>query len=140
MAGRPFRFIVRTPHETVLDTAASAVRVLTESGHVGIRPHMEPVVLPIEAGLAVMSLDGRVTLIGSAGGVLSSNGRDVTLFTPLAVLGTDPVAIQRALDEALAAPDAELAARARLGKLEGRILAELRRGPYDGVPGAGERR
>lgn len=140
MVARPFRFIVRTPHETVLDTAASSVRVLTESGHVGIRPNMEPVVLPIEAGLAIVRADGGVTLVGSAGGLLSSNGREATLFTPLGVMGTDPVVIQRALDEALAAPDAELAARARLGKLEGRILAELRRGPQDGRPGAGERR
>ena len=140
MAATPFRFIVRTPHETVLDTAATSVRVLTETGHVGIRQHMEPVVLPIEAGLAIVRADGRVTLVGSAGGLLSSDGREATLFTPLGVVGTDPVAIQRALDEALAAPDAELAARARLGKLEGRILTELRRGPHDGAPGAGERR
>ena len=140
MVARSFRFIVRTPHETVLDTAASSVRVLTESGHVGIRPHMEPVVLPIEAGLAIVRVDGRVTLVGSAGGLLSSNGREATLFTPLGVVGTDPAAIQGALDEALAAPDAELAARARLGRLEGRILAELRHGPLDGPPGAGERR
>lgn len=140
MVARPFRFIIRTPHETVLDTAASSVRVLTESGHVGFRPRMEPVVLPIEAGLAIVRADGRVTLVGSAGGLLSSNGREATLFTPMGVVGTDPVAIQRALDEALAAPDAELAARARLGKLEGRILAELRRGPLDGPPGTGARR
>ena len=140
MVGPPFRFIVRTPHDVVLDAPATTVRVLTETGHVGIRRHMEPVVLPIEAGLAIVRADGRVTLIGSAGGVLASNGREVTLFTPLAVVGTDPVVIERALDEALTAPDAELAVRARLGKLEGRILAELRRGPHDSAPGAGGRR
>ena len=134
MLGPLFRFIVRTPHETVLDAQASAVRVLTESGHVGIRRDMEPVVLPIEAGLAVVRADGRVTLVGSAGGLLTADGREVTLFTPLAVVGTEPVAIQRALDQALAAPDSELAVRARLSKLEGRILAELRRGPQDGPP------
>ena len=132
MPARLFRFIVRTPHDIVLDAQASAVRVLTESGHVGIRRDMEPVVLPIEAGLAIVRADGRVTLVGSAGGLLTADGREVTLFTPLAVVGTDPVAIQRALDQALAAPDSELAVRARLSKLEGRILAELRRGPQDG--------
>ena len=140
MAGGPFRFIVRTPHETVLDTPATCVRVLTESGHVGIRRHMEPVVLPIEAGLVIVRADGHVTLVGSAGGLLSSDGREATLFTPLGVTGSDPIAIQRALDDALAAPNSELDLRARLGKLEGRILAELRRGPHDGLPGAGERR
>ena len=140
MVARPFRFIVRTPHDVVLDTPATSVRVLTETGHVGLRPRMEPVVLPIEAGLVLVRADGRVTLIGSAGGLLSFDGREATLFTPLGVVGTDPVAIQRALDDALAAPDSELAVRVRLGKLEGRILAELRRGPRDGPQGAGERR
>lgn len=140
MVARPFRFIVRTPHDVVLDTPATSVRVLTETGHVGLRPCMEPVVLPIEAGLVLVRADGRVTLIGSAGGLLSFDGREATLFTPLGVVGTDPVAIQRALDDALAAPDSELAVRVRLGKLEGRILAELRRGPRDGPQGAGERR
>ena len=140
MVARTFRFIVRTPHDVVLDTPATSVRVLTETGHVGLRPHMEPVVLPIEAGLVLVRVDGRVTLIGSAGGLLSFDGREATLFTPLGVVGTDPVAIQRALDDALAAPDSELAVRVRLGKLEGRILAELRRGPREGPAGAGERR
>ena len=140
MAAHPFRLIVRTPHDVVLDTPATSVRVLTETGHVGLRPRMEPVVLPIEAGLVLVRADGRVTLIGSAGGLLSFDGREATLFTPLGVVGTDPVTIQRALNDALAAPDSELAVRVRLGKLEGRILAELRRGPRDGPQGAGERR
>ena len=139
MVDRLFRFIVRTPHDTVLDAQTSAVRVLTESGHVGLRPQMEPMVLPIDAGLIVARADGRVTLVGSAGGLLSFDGREGTLFTPLAVAGTDPVAIQRALDAALAAPDSELAVRARLGKLERRILGELRRGPQDRSPTTRER-
>ena len=140
MARRLLRFIVRTPHDTVLDAQASGVRVLTESGHVGIRRQVESVVLPIEAGLVVVRADGRVTLVGSAGGLLSADGREATLFTPRAVVGTDPIAIQRALNEALAAPDSELTVRARLGKLEGRILAELRRGPQDHPPSAREHR
>lgn len=140
MAARSLRFIVRTPHETVLDTAATSVRVLTETGYVGIRHHMEPIVLPIEAGLAVVRANGHVTLVGSAGGLLSSNGRETTLFTPLAVVGEDPAAIQQTLDATLAEPDAELAVRAKLGRLEGRILAELKRRPQDAVPAAGERR
>lgn len=126
MADRFFRFVVRTPHDIVLDTQASSVRVPTETGYVGIRQHMEALVLPIEAGLVVVRLDGRVTLVGSAGGLLTADGGQATVFTPLAVVGTDPVAIQRALDDALAAPDSELAVRAKLGKLEGRILTELR--------------
>ena len=140
MVARSFRFVVRTPHEVVLETPATAVRVLTETGHVGLRQHMEPVVLPIEAGLVLVRADGRVTLVGSAGGLLSFDGREATLFTPLGVVGTDPATIERALDDALAAPDSELAVRVRLGKLQGRILAELRRGPHDGPHRAGEQR
>ena len=140
MVARSFRFIVRTPHDVVLETPATAVRVLTATGHVGLRQHMEPVVLPIEAGLVLVRADGRVTLVGSAGGLLSFDGREATLFTPLGVVGPDPATIQRALDDALAAPDSELAVRVRLGKLQGRILAELRRGPHDGPHGAGEQR
>ena len=140
MMGTAFRFMIRTPHETVLDTPATAVRVLTDSGHVGIRMHMEPIVLPIEPGLVLVRADGHVMFVGCAGGLLSSDGREATLFTPLGVVGTDPVAIQRALDDALAAPNSELAVRARLGKLEGRILAELRRGPRDLPRRTGERR
>ena len=140
MPGGQFRFIVRTPHETVLDVAVTSVRVLTENGHVGLRPHVEPMVLPVETGLVLVHTGEGVTFVGSAGGLLSSDGREATLFTPLGVVGTDPVAIQHALSAALNAPDSELAVRARLGKLEGRILTELRRGPDDGAPRAGERR
>lgn len=139
MASSPFRFIIRTPHETVLDTSAISVRLLTETGHVGVRGHMEPIVLPIEPGLALVRADGHVTFVGSAGGLLSSDGRQATLFTPLAVVGTDPTAIQRTLDEALAAPNSELAVRARFDKLERRILAELKRGPQDGLRSGGAR-
>ena len=115
------------------------MRLLTETGHVGVRGHMEPMVLPIEPGLALVRADSHVTFVGSAGGLLSSDGRETTLFTPLAVVGTDPTAIQRALDEALGAPDSELAARARFDKLERRILAELKRGPDDGLRSGGAR-
>lgn len=139
MAVPLLRFIVRTPHATVLDVPATSVRVLTETGHVGIRQRMEPIVLPIEAGLVLVRTGESVTLVGAAGGLLSSDGRDVTLSTPVGVIGTDPAAVQRALNNALAAPDSELAIRARLGRLEGRILTELRRGPHDGPPRAGER-
>ena len=140
MVGSSFRFIVRTPHDVVLDTRATSVRVLAESGHVGIRAHMEPIVLPIESGLLLVRGEGRVAFVGSGGGLLFSDGREATLLTPLAVTGMDPIAIQGALDDMLAAPDGELVFRTRLGKLEGRILAELRHGPSDDRPGTGERR
>ena len=127
----PLRLVVRTPHRTVVDGAATSVRVLTETGHVGIRRHMEPVVLPVEAGLVLVRDGAAVTLVGIAGGLLSSDGREVTLFTPLAVVGTEPAVVQARLNDLLAAPDSELAIRSKLGRLEGRILSELRRAPHE---------
>lgn len=129
MANPYLRVVVLTPHETVLDVSARSVRVPTASGHVGIRPHGEPMVLPVETGLALVHTAAGVTFVGSAGGLLWSDGRVATLFTPVGVAGPDVVAIQRALGDALAVPDAEIAIRARLGRLESRILFELRRDP-----------
>ena len=134
------RFIVRTPHEIVFDAPVTSARVLTETGHVGIRPRMERVVLPIEAGLILARTDGGGAFMGSAGGLLSSDGIVATLFTPLGVVGTDPTVIQRALNQALTDPDSELAFRAKLGKLEGRILTQLHRRPGEPPILVGEHR
>lgn len=134
------QFTVRTPHEIVFDAEVRSVRVLAETGHVGIHPHMEPLVLPVEAGLVLVRTDDGITFVGSAGGLLSSDGVRVTLFTPLGVIGTDPVAIRHALDQALAEPGSEFAVRAKLGKLEGRILTELHGQAGERPLLAGERR
>jgi F0F1-type ATP synthase epsilon subunit len=125
MAAGTIRFTVRTPREVVFDAEVRSVRVVTETGQVGIRPRMEPLVLPVEAGLALARTDDGVRFVGSAGGLLASDGTQVTLFTPLGVGGTDPVEIRHVLDAALTEPGSEFAVRAKLGKLEGRILTEL---------------
>lgn len=122
-----FRFIVQTPHEVVCDETVRSVRVLTDTGHVGIRAHMEPVVLPVKAGLVVLREESEVKFLGSAGGLLSFDGHEATLFTPLGVVGADATSIEQTLEHALGEPDSELAIRASLGKLEDRILTELRR-------------
>ena len=88
------RFIIRTPHDVLFDAAVRSVRVRTDTGHVGIRPKMEPVVLPIEAGLVIVRTGRAVELVGSAGGLLVWDGNEATLFTPLGVAGTDPTVIQ----------------------------------------------
>jgi len=132
------RVVIRTPHALELDVTARSLRVLTESGQVGLRRGMEPVVLAVEAGLVVIRTDEGIRFVGAAGGLLSCDGRQATLFTPLAVTGEDPAAIATALDQALAEPGSELALRTTLDRLEGRILTELRhrsasrpRGPAD---------
>jgi F0F1-type ATP synthase epsilon subunit len=120
------RVVITTPHEMVLDATARSLRVVTETGQVGLRPGMEAVVLAVEAGLVLVSTDHGVRYVGSAGGLLSSDGARATLFTPLAVTGDDPAAVTTALDAALAEPGSEMALRATLGKLEERIVSELR--------------
>jgi F0F1-type ATP synthase epsilon subunit len=140
MAASTVRFVVRTPHEVVFDADVRSVRVLTDTGHVGVRPRMESLVLPVEAGLVLVHTRDHVAFIGSAGGLLSSDGALVTLFTPLGVVGTDPAAIRASLDQAFAEPGSEFAVRARLGKLEGRILAELHTQPSQRPLLVGERR
>jgi F0F1-type ATP synthase epsilon subunit len=119
------RVVIRTPHEIALDARARSLRVLTDTGHVGIRRGMEPVVLAVEAGLVLVRTDEGTRFIGAAGGLLSCNGSEAALFTPLAVSGDDAAAITDALDRALAEPGTELALRAAFDRLEGRILTEL---------------
>jgi F0F1-type ATP synthase epsilon subunit len=130
---------MRTPHDVIVDVPLTSVRVLTETGHVGLRPRMEPVVLAIEAGLLLLRADHGTRFAGSAGGLLSCDGLQATLFTPLGVAGDDAAAVRAALDRALAEPGAEQKVRAALDKLEGRILTELRRQPetHAGAPGGG---
>jgi F0F1-type ATP synthase epsilon subunit len=129
MPNATLRFIVRTPHEVTFDAPITSARLLTETGQVGLRGRMESIVIPVEPGLLVVRAKGAVTFIGSAGGVLASDGRQATLFTPLAVVGNEAVTVQQAIDRALAEPDSEMAARVTFGKLEGRILTQLRRRP-----------
>ena len=137
MTTTAFRFIVQTPHATVLDTQANSVRVVAESGQVGIRSRMEPMVLPIEAGLALVQTSSGITFVGSAGGLLFADRRGVTLYTPLAIGGGEAASVQRQLNERLADPDSEIAVRAKFGRLENRILSELRHDRPDGVSSRG---
>ena len=140
MSDAALRFVVRTPHEIALDASITSVRLRTETGLVGLRARMEPIVIPVEPGLLVVRAKGTVTFVGSAGGVLASDGRQATLFTPLAVVGNDAAAVQQAIDRALAEPDSEMAVRVTFGKLEGRILTQLRRRPGEPPVLAGESR
>lgn len=120
------RVVIRTPHELVVDIPARSLRVRTETGHVGLRCRMEPVILAVEAGLVLIRTDAGVRFVGAAGGLLSCDGQQATLFTPLAVTGNSADDIKTALDRALAEPGSEVALRAAFDRLEGRILTELR--------------
>lgn len=139
MSDARLRFTLRTPHDVIVDAPVTSARVLTETGHVGLRARMEPVVLAIEAGLVLLRVDGGTRFAGSAGGLLSCDGVQATLFTPLGVVGDDATAVQASLDRALAEPGAEQKVRASLDRLEGRILSELRRQPAASAAAAGGR-
>ena len=140
MSDAVLRFVVRTPHEVAFDASITSARFRTETGQVGLRGRMEPIVIPVEPGLLVLSTKSAVTFVGSAGGVLASDGHQAHLFTPLAVVGNEAAAVQQAIDRALAAPDSEMAVRVTFGKLEGRILTQLRRRPGEPPVLAGESR
>lgn len=125
--------IVRTPAEVVLECETSSVRIPTETGQVGLRRGAEPMVLAVEPGLVLVRAGNRFTFVGTAGGLLRSDGHAASVLTPLAVAGTDEGEVLAALDQALATPNAELEARAMLGRLQGSILRELR-GEHRGLP------
>ena len=124
-----FQFMVRTPHEVALflDNVRS-VRVPAESGHVGLRPDVEPSVIAVEAGLVLAhTVEGHTVFVGTAGGLLLCDRVQVLLLTPLAVAGNDRDAIVSQLQAAISEPNEEMRARAMLGKLEEEILGEMRR-------------
>ena len=120
------RFVVRTPHAVVLEIDAHAVRVPTDSGHVGLRPRAEPLVLGVEPGLVSIRDVATTTFAATAGGLLELDRSGATLFTPLAIAGADPDDVVRALERALSEPDGDVAVRRRLAQLEQGIVGELR--------------
>ncbi|MCA9134799.1 MAG: hypothetical protein KDA45_16640, partial [Planctomycetales bacterium] len=122
------QFIIRTPKETVVDEPFNSLRVPTQSGQVGLRPWGEATLLAVEPGLIVLKSDSKVRYAGSAGGLLHSDGRSASLLTPLAVVGDDLPSVSRQLDDLLSAPSEEAEVRRMLGRLETRILRELRSG------------
>ena len=124
----PLKLVVRTPREIVIETHVSSIRVPTETGQVGVRWRVEPLVLAVEPGLVLIRRDESYTFVGTAGGLLRCDGVVASLLTPLAVSGDDEDAVINALEEALALPSVEMEARATLGRLQNSILHELREG------------
>lgn len=128
MNANQLKLIVRTPREIVLELGVSSVRVPTETGQVGVRPHGEPLVLAVEPGLVLVRKVDAFRFVGTAGGLLRCDGVTASLLTPLAVSGEAEAAVLAALEKALAQPSVEMEARATLGRLQSSILHELRQG------------
>ena len=126
------RLCIRTPHGMVLERDVHSVRLPTETGQVGLRSNRESIVLVVEPGLIIITLDGRTTYACSAGGLLRMSGKEAELYTPYALGGDSPESVMAELDRQLAVPDSDLAVRRRLGELEQRIMRELTQSPRQG--------
>lgn len=126
MSTRLLHVIIRTPQETVVEQDVVALRVPTQTGQVGLRPGSEPSVLAIDAGLIVLRLSDGMRFAGTAGGLLHTSREAASLLTPLAVVGDDVESVSRQLDLLLSVPSEEMEVRRTLGRLETRILQELR--------------
>ena len=119
------KLIVRTPREVVVETDARSIRVLTETGHVGLRPKMESVILTVEAGLALVHRENSFLFLGTAGGLLKCDGTVATLLTPLAVAAENQESVMRELQKQLSEPKAELAVRTTINNIQSSILTEI---------------
>jgi F0F1-type ATP synthase epsilon subunit len=128
MSERQLKLVVRTPREVVVELRVLSVRVPTETGQVGLRARVEPLVLAVEPGLVLVRREDAYQFVGTAGGLLRCDGCIASLLTPLAVSGDDEDAVLNALEEALAQPSVEMEARETLGRLQSSILRELRQG------------
>jgi F0F1-type ATP synthase epsilon subunit len=134
MRGRTVHFVVRTPRGIVADLEVQSLRVPTDTGQVGIRPGVEAAVTPVEPGLVLARAAERLHFIGTAGGLLRTDGSEAELLTPVAVLGDDAAAAVAAVDEALAGADPERDLRQAIERLETGLRREVR-----GVDGGARR-
>ncbi|PQO25626.1 hypothetical protein C5Y96_22655 [Blastopirellula marina] len=117
--------IIRTPRAIIFEGRVDSLRVASETGQVGIRPRMEPLVLAVEPGLVLVKSSGQTTYAGTAGGLLRCDGKQAHFLTPLAVYGSELETVASQLEAALDSPSVELEARETLGRLERSILREL---------------
>jgi F0F1-type ATP synthase epsilon subunit len=116
---------IRTPHEVAFDGAVRSARVPVETGQVGLRPRVEPMLLAVEPGLIILRLEGNDRFAATAGGLLISEPALTVLYTPFAAVSSSGQEVIDALERAFEKPDSDLAARRELGELEKHILREL---------------
>jgi F0F1-type ATP synthase epsilon subunit len=125
MTPQTLHVTIRTPRETIVDQKVVSMRVLTKTGHVGIRPRSEPTVMAVEAGLILLRTKDGMRYAGTAGGLLHTHREAASLLTPIAVVGDDVQSVSNQLDTLLSEPNEEMDVRKTLGRLEKRILQEV---------------
>ena len=123
--GETLHVEIRTPHEVVFDGAVRSMRVPVETGQVGLRPKVEPLVLAVEPGLVILRPGDGDRFAATAGGLLMSEPSTTVLYTPFAAVGSSGPEVLDTLERMLETPDSDLAARRELDELERHILREL---------------
>ena len=118
--------IIRTPLQEVVRMDVESLRVITETGQVGLRPRMESVVLAVEPGLAILHPVDGILFVGTAGGLLRCDGRMAMLLTAVAVAARDEQAVIAALTSQLEQPTAEMEIRNMINNIQTSILNELK--------------
>ncbi len=78
-----------TPERTVLETEADLVSAKTTDGYVGIKPRHIPLVSPLDIGVLEYTTGGQKHKIAVMGGLLSTDGKSVTILSDAAELGDD---------------------------------------------------
>lgn len=124
---------VRTTQGVAFEAPVRSLRVLTDTGQVGLRPRAERTALSVEPGLVLTDGPGGLCFVATAGGLLRCDGHEAVLLTPLAVAGTSAPTVRAELEAALRGASADLELRNVLQRLESGLLHELRRA----APGSG---
>lgn len=128
MADATLKLEVLTPQELAAELEVRSLRVPTDTGQVGLRPRSEPTVLAVEPGLVLAQTPEGARFLATAGGLLRCDGRRAVVLTPIAVVGDSAQEVRSRLQQALAAPRADLELRRAIERLETGILRELRGG------------
>ena len=96
------RLKIVTPERLVFDDEVDAVYAQATDGQVGVLPRHVPLVTPLSVGVLRYVKAGSKKPAAVMGGLLSTNGREVTILTDAAELGeeVDRVRAEEALKRA----------------------------------------
>ena len=95
-----------TPERIVVEEAVDAVYCKTTDGMIGILPHHVPLVTPLDIGVMSYVKGGQKLPLAVMGGLLSTDGKSVTVLSDAAELSTE-IDVIRA-QQAKARAEAEL--------------------------------